>query len=63
MVVDSRDLQARIRDGDSTASLGNVFQCLTIFIVTKFLFYDLSLSCCNLCPLCLFLSPVDKHNS
>jgi len=47
------------RNGDSTVSLGSLFQCLTTFLLKKvFLISNLKLPCCNLKPFPLILSLV-----
>ena len=47
------------RDGDSTTSLGSLFQCLTTLSVKKFFWRsNLNLPWCNSTPCPLFLSPV-----
>jgi len=49
------------RDGDSTTSLGSLFQCLTTLSVKKcFLMSNLNLPWCNLRPFPLVLSPVRR---
>ena len=51
-----------IRDGDSTTSLGSLFQCLTTLSVKKFfLISNLNLPWCNLRPFPLVLSPVTSE--
>ena len=50
------------RDGDSTTSLGSLFQCLTTFSVNKFfLMSNLNLPWHNLRPFPLILSPVTSE--
>jgi len=50
------------RDGDSTTSLGSLFQCLTTLSVKKcFLISRLNLPCHNLRPFPLVLSPVSSE--
>ena len=44
------------RDGDSTTSLGSLFQCLTTLLVKFFLLSNLNLPWCNLRPFPLVLS-------
>jgi len=51
------------RDGDSTTSLGSLFQCLTTLSVKKFfLISNLSLPWWNLRPFPLILSPITSEN-
>jgi len=49
-----------IQDGDSTTSLGSLFQCLTLS-VKFFLISNLNLPWCNLRPFPLVLSPVTSE--
>jgi len=52
------------RDGDSTTSLGSLFQCLTTLYVKKcFLISNLNLHWCNLRPFPLLLSPFSSEKS
>ena len=52
------------RDGASTTSLGNLFQCVTILCVKNFLLIsDLKLPCLSLRPFLLVLSPSTLVNS
>ena len=48
-------------DGDSTTSMGSLFQCLTTLSVKKFfLLYNINLPQCNWKPFPLILSPVRR---
>uniref|UniRef100_A0A8C3SQ49 Uncharacterized protein n=1 Tax=Chelydra serpentina TaxID=8475 RepID=A0A8C3SQ49_CHESE len=52
------------KEGDSTTSLGNPFQCFTTLLVKKFfLMSNLNLPLCNLRPLLLVLSSSTTENS
>ncbi|EMP34023.1 Methylmalonyl-CoA mutase, partial [Chelonia mydas] len=52
------------KEGDSTTSLGNAFQCFTTLLVKKFfLISNLNLPHCNLRPLLLVLSSSTTENS
>ncbi|XP_059576481.1 cilia- and flagella-associated protein 91 isoform X2 [Alligator mississippiensis] len=52
------------KDGASTTSLGNLCQCFTTFLVSRFiLISNLNFPCCNLSPLLLVLSSDHRKQS